>query len=109
MNKEAFADINDIEKLKEMMACFVNDFSDREHNYKAEIKILNEQIKSLRDQLFGKKTEKIHKDDGQLSLFDTFEPETPILDEPEEISVPAHNRKKPGRRPLPDKPSTGCK
>ncbi len=102
MNKEAFADINDVEKLKEMMACFVNDFSDREHNYKAEIKILNEQIKSLRDQLFGKKTEKIHKNDGQLSLFDTFEPDTPILDEPEEISVPAHNRKKPGRRPLPE-------
>ena len=102
MNKEALATINDVEKLKEMMVSFISDFSDIEHSYKAEIKILNEQIKSLRDQLFGKKTEKIHKDDGQLSLFDTFEPDTPILDEPEEISVPAHNRKKPGRKPLPE-------
>jgi transposase len=64
MNKEAFANIHDVEKLKEMMASFVSDFSDKEQNYKAEIKILNEQIKSLRDRLFGKKTEKIQKDDG---------------------------------------------
>lgn len=85
-----------------MMTSFISDFSDREHSYKAEIKILNEQIKSLLDQLFGKKTEKIHKDDGQRSLFDILEPDTPILDEPEEISVPAHNRKKPGRKPLPE-------
>jgi transposase len=102
MNKEAFANIHDVEKLKEMMASFVSDFSDKEQNYKAEIKILNEQIKSLRDRLFGKKTKKIQKDDGQLSLFDMFEPDTPILDEPEEISVPAHNRKKSGRKPLPE-------
>ena len=82
MNTEAFADINDVEKLKEMMVSFVRDFSNQERNYKAEIKILNEQIKSLQDKLFGKKTEKIHKDDGQQSLFEALEPETPILDEP---------------------------
>lgn len=102
MNKEVFANINDAEKLKEMMVSFVSDFSNKEHNYKAEIKILNEQIKSLQDRLFGKKTEKIHKDDGQRLLFDSLEPDTPILDEPEEISVPAHKRKKPGRKPLPE-------
>jgi hypothetical protein len=30
MNQEAFANINDVEKLKEIMASFVSDFSDRE-------------------------------------------------------------------------------
>ena len=33
------------------------------------------EIKSLQDKLFGRKTEKIHRDDGQLSLFDMPVPE----------------------------------
>ncbi len=102
MNQNAFANINDVEKLKEMMVSFICDFSAKEASYKAEIKILNEQIKSLQYQLFGKKTEKLHKDYGQLYFFDSFEPDTPILNEPEEIRVPAHSRKKPGRKPLPE-------
>ena len=74
MTIETFIKINDVEKLQEIILSFAN----REHNYKSEIKILNEQIKSLRDKLFGRKTEKIHLDDGQLSLFDIPEPECPI-------------------------------
>ena len=101
MNQEAFANIDDVEKLKEMMLSFVKDFSNKEQNYKDEIKILSEQIKSLQDRLFGKKTEKIHNDD-QLSLFDIPEPDCPLLEEPEEINVPSHSRKKPGRKPLPE-------
>ncbi len=100
MNQEAFLHITDVEKFKKMMVSCIHDFSIKEDNYKAEIKLLNDQIQSLRDQLFGKKTKKIKKDDGQLCLFDTFESDTPILDDPEEISVPAHTRKKPGRKPL---------
>ncbi len=99
---EDFTDINDVEKLRELIRSFTNDFSNKERNYKAEIKILNEQIKSLRDKLFGKKTEKIHPDDGQLSLFDIPEPECSVSEEPENIEVPAHTRKKKGRKPLPE-------
>ena len=102
MNIEAFADINDAEKLQEIILSFAKDFDRKEQNYKSEIKILNEQIKSLRDKLFGRKTEKIFKDDGQLSLFDIPEPECPILEEPEEIIVASHTRKQRGRKPLPE-------
>ena len=100
---EKFAHINDVEKLKEIILSVVKDFANREQNYKSEIKILNEQIKSLRDKLFGKKTEKIHRDDGQLSLFDIPKAECPLLEEPEaeETVVSSHTRKKRGRKPLP--------
>ncbi|CCK80229.1 IS66 family transposase [Desulfobacula toluolica] len=102
MNIEVFADINDVEKLKEKIFSFAKDFSNKEQNYKAEIKILNEQIKSLQDRLFGKKTEKIHRDDDQIYLFEIPEPECSVSEEPEEITVPSHNRKKKGRKPLPE-------
>ena len=101
MNIEAFTDIKDAEKLKEKIISFAKDFDRKEQNYKSEIKILNEQIKSLRDKLFGRKTEKIYRDDGQLSLFDIPEPECPILEEPEETNVASHTRKQRGRKPLP--------
>ncbi len=77
MNIEAFADINEVEKLKEIVLSFVKDFDRKEQNYKSEIKILNEQIKSLRDKLFGRKTEKIYRDDGQLSLLISLNPNAP--------------------------------
>ena len=102
MNIETFSNINDAEKLKEKIISFAKDFDRKEQNYKSEIKILNEQIKSLRDKLFGIKTEKIYRDNGQLSLFDIPEPEYPILEEPEETIVASHTRKKRGRKPLPE-------
>ena len=40
-----------------------------------ENRILQEQIKSLQDKLFGKKSEKTPVDDKQLYLFDMPEPE----------------------------------
>lgn len=98
MTTEIYTKINDVEKLQEIILSFAN----KEQNYKSEIKILNEQIKSLRDKLFGRKTEKVHRDDGQLSLFDIPEPECPILEEPEETTVASHTRKKRGRKPLPE-------
>ena len=98
MTIETLTTINDVEKLREIILSFAN----REHNYQSEIKILNEQIKSLRDKLFGRKTEKIYRDDGQLSLFDIPEPECPILEELEETTVASHTRKKGGRKPLPE-------
>lgn len=66
-----------------------------------ENKILQEQVNSLRDKLFGRKTEKIFKDDGQLSLFDIPEQQFPISEEPEETPITSHTRKKRGRKPLP--------
>jgi transposase len=52
--------------------------------------------------VFGRKSEKTPKDDGQMSLFDMPEPELPILEEEEEeVTIGEHTRKKRGRKPLP--------
>ncbi|MFO8000282.1 MAG: IS66 family transposase [Marinilabilia sp.] len=102
MNIENISGINDIDELKETLLSLVGEFDRKELNYKSEIKNLNEQIKSLQDRLFGRKTEKIHKDDGQISLFAVPEPELPILEKPEAVIIPEHTRKKRGRKPLPE-------
>ncbi|MCG8616108.1 MAG: IS66 family transposase, partial [Desulfobacterales bacterium] len=51
--------------------------------------------------VFGRKSEKTFRDDGQLPLFDMPEPELPILEEPETVTINKHTRKKRGRKPLP--------
>jgi len=91
MITQNYKEINDVCKLHDII-----------ENYNFEIKILREQIKNLTDKIYGRKTEKIALDPNiQLSLFDMPEPELPIADEPEEITIPAHKRKKRGRKPLP--------
>ena len=97
MTNDVLSGIKDLENLKKVAI----DLNTKNHFYQSEIKILNEQIKSLQDKLFGRKTEKIHIDDGQLSLFDIPEPECPLLEEPEVTTVESHTRKKRGRKPLP--------
>lgn len=98
MNADDFKVINDIEKLKETLLSF----SEKEKYYQSEIKILKEQIKILRDKIYGRKTEKILKVDRQLPLFDISEAETSLLEESEEITVDSHSRKKRGRKSLPE-------
>ncbi|MGD9900876.1 MAG: IS66 family transposase, partial [Calditrichaceae bacterium] len=100
---EAENTIENVTDLQEM----INDLLRKEKNYKSEIKILNEQIKYLQNQLFGRKSEKkpINPNQVQLCLFDIPEEEFPIddqLEDDEEIDVPVHKRKKRGRRPIPD-------
>jgi len=98
MTNDVLIDISDLENLRKVAI----DLNTKNHLYQSEIKLLNEQIKSLQDKLFGRKTEKLRWDDNQLSLFDMPEPECPILEEPEKIIVPSHTRKKRGRKPLPE-------
>jgi len=73
-----------------------------ERRYEKENELLREQIRLLQAQMFGKKSEKGSVDSNtvQLSLFDMPEPE--IATEEEEVEVPSHKRKKPGRKKLPD-------
>lgn len=77
---------------------------DFQAHYDKETGILLEEIRLLRAKLFGPKSEKVPLADGPqpLLLFDL--PETAAPDEEdraEKIHVPAHNRKKRGRKPLP--------
>lgn len=88
---------DDSDQLKRMLL----DFQD---HHDKETDILLEQIRHLRAQLFGRKSEKTPVEGGPvpLPLFDMPEP-TADEDEPvaEQIQVPAHSRKKSGRKPLP--------
>ena len=88
---------NDTTQLKQMLV----DFQD---HYDKETGILLEQISHLHAQLFGRKSEKNKHEDGPqpLPLFDMPEP-VGNDDEEEEIPVPAHNRRKRGRKVLPEK------
>lgn len=71
-----------------------------QRRYEKENELLREQIRLLQAQLFGKKSEKGMVDSGaiQMPLFDMPEPEAE--QEEEEFEVPAHKRKKPGRKKL---------
>jgi len=97
MTKETLAQTDNLDEVKKLA---LNLFEEN-RIYKSENKVLQEQIRSLQDKLFGRKSEKAPKDDGQLSLFDIPEPDMPISKESEETIVASHTRKKRGRKPLP--------
>ncbi len=97
MTKDNLKDAQDLDEVKKVAL----ELFDENELYKSENKILQEQIKALQSRLFGRKSEKAPKDDGQLSLFDMPEPELPILEETETLTVGGHTRKKRGRKPLP--------
>lgn len=75
--------------------------------YEIEIRLLREENKLLKHKIFGSKSERYVEDDGseQGSLFgelsDTDDSESPE-NTSETITVPAHTRKKRGRKPLPE-------
>lgn len=83
-------------QLKQMLV----DFQDR---FDKETGILLEQICLLRSQLYGRKSEKTIPEGGPqpLPLFDMPEPSGEEEKE-KEVVVPAHTRKKKGRKPLPE-------
>jgi transposase len=87
--------------LKEIVTRLHEEIATLRDLFAKENDILREQIQLLRAQLYGRKSEKIIPEDGPqpLPLFDMPEPEDD--DDEEEIHVPAHNRKKRGRKPLP--------
>ncbi len=95
MNINASTLPDDSNKLKEMLLDF------QEH-YDRQTGILLEQISLLRAQLYAPKTEKHIPGDGPqpMSLFDMPEPEPDEEAQEEVIHVPAHDRKKRGRKPL---------
>lgn len=84
---------DDIETLKGIIAS-------QHQVYQSHINALEEKIRHLQGQLFGRRSEKHVVNEGlQKSLFN--EAEEVVEQESKEIIVPAHKRKKPGRKPLP--------
>jgi transposase len=75
------------------------------NHFEVENNILREEVRLLRAQLFGRKTEKIKpgQESAQALLFDEAEEYSSAEEEvKEEVEVKAHNRKKRGRKPLPE-------
>jgi len=108
--------ISPIANLPDNVAELQNIIVEREQLYQDHIKLLEEKIRFLQDKIFGRKSEKLPaKDDKycQLALFNEAEdivdkqaaspePESAGGADTDTISVPAHTRKKPGRKPIPD-------
>ncbi len=81
------------------------DLGEENRKRKLENEYLKEQINLLTAQLYGRKSEKLGLADqieGQLSFLEVQD-ETPEVEAKEEtVQVPAHSRKKSGRKPLPE-------
>ena len=87
--------------LKEIIIGLQGQIADLHEAHDKQTGILLEQIRHLRAQLFGRKSERIQCGPQTLPLFDM--PEPAEEDEAEEkIDVPAHARRKRGRKSLPE-------
>ncbi len=96
--------LSDAAKLPDDPTALKQLLVDFQRHFDKETAILLEQIRLLRAQLYGRKSEKVIPIDGPqpLPLFDMPEPEGLEDESAEEIHVPEHTRKKRGRKPLPD-------
>nr|WP_320010674.1 IS66 family transposase [uncultured Desulfobulbus sp.] len=94
---------NTPEALKQIIAELHGQLDTLQAAHQKETSLLHEQIRHLRAQLFGPKSEKITSDSSIqiLPLFDMPEPEECDA-EPEKINIEGHQRSKKGRRPLPE-------
>jgi transposase len=86
------------------LKAIIRDLSERDRGHEQQISLLLEQIRLLRAQMFGRKSEKDKAGDRQLLIFDEVATAEQKAEEVafEEITVPAHTRKKRGRKPLPE-------
>jgi len=92
-----------LEALHDFARELLKEIVNLRERYEKENDLLREQIRLLRAQLYGRKSEKVIPADGPrpLPLFDMPEPEGLEKEPEEEIQVPGHTRKKRGRKPLP--------
>ena len=82
MTKDTLAHADNLDEVKQIAL-----------NLFEENKLLHEQIRILRDRIFGRKADKVQKEDGQLSLFDMPEPPS-FPEDADEIEISSHTRKK---------------
>ena len=82
----------------------INELKEIVISYDREINLLKEEISILKHRLFGRKSEKLPVGNGQLFLFNEAEvSKAEDTSAPQEkIEVPAHERRRGHRKPLPD-------
>jgi transposase len=100
MNPPLEALPNDPVALQEIITSLQARMSHLHAQHEHQVSILLEQIRHLRQQLFGKRSERLPVETSlvQLPLFDLPEPEHI---EPAKVEIEPHSRRKPGRKPLP--------
>jgi transposase len=73
-----------------------------EQKYQEKIHYLEERVRLLQNELFGRKSEKRYPEpDQQLLIFKDQADPGPATDPVDTVVIGAHARKKPGRKPLP--------
>ena len=89
---------NDIDALKSLVA----DQAVRNEQLQSQVILLQEQLNLALAKRYAASSEKISPD--QVCLFDEAEADVPSIEDADDnvILVPAHKRKKRGRKPLPD-------
>jgi len=93
---------DDVADLKAIVASLAANQKDIEDKYRLQIDYLQEQIRLLKNELFGRKTEKLPViDHHQLPLFDKAN-QIEAAEQPQKIVIARHSRKKTGRKPLPE-------
>lgn len=82
----------------------IRQLSEENKTQSQEIEYLKERVDLLLMQLYGKKSERrpIFEIPGQMSYLEDPDEEAAVEPPPKEITVPAHTRKKAGRKPLPE-------
>ncbi len=100
---------DDASELKKFFVAYCIESEKRhqaqEQKYQEQIDYLEERIRLLQNELFGRKSEKLLVQPiDQMALFETPAVEPPDIDpsDDEQIVIPEHTRKKPGRKPLPE-------
>lgn len=92
---------DDADQLKEMIACFQSDLQKSQE----QVHYLQERIRLLQNELFGRKSEKRYfEDNRQMPIFEQSHGDQEVFKSPvdDTIVVPAHKRRKRGRKPLPE-------
>jgi transposase len=87
-------------QLKQIIALLT---ADRQHDQE-KIRYLEQYVRLLKNEIFGRKTEKnVVLDDKQRLLFSEEDGQLPAAENPpaEPVVVPEHSRRKRGRKPLP--------
>jgi transposase len=94
----------DISSLKQTIVEMAAAQSELEQKYRSQIDYLQERIRLLQKELFGRRTEKrpLPEDVRQLKLFNEAEVLCPeaAAEAAQTMEIPAHIRKKPKRKPL---------
>jgi transposase len=95
---------NNFELLKTIIRDQEAVFLDQKQRYESRIEFLEERLRLLQNELFRRSSEKrpVEEDPRQLHLFNEAEVSAEEKPVTEEIEVPAHTRKKPKRKPLPE-------